>query len=66
MVVLTLIFRAINLPNGHDETQPAHYTADPTDGPVPGQAAAAVPSMLRNGRVEQDRAPVVGRHRAPD
>jgi SSS family solute:Na+ symporter len=33
-VVLTLIFRAIRLPNGYDETRPAHYSADPVDGPA--------------------------------
>jgi SSS family solute:Na+ symporter len=31
-VVLTLIFRALRLPEGADETAPAHYTADPPDG----------------------------------
>jgi SSS family solute:Na+ symporter len=38
-IVLTLIFRALKLPAGADETQPAHYTADPEDG-----TAAAVPT----------------------
>jgi solute:Na+ symporter, SSS family len=38
-VVLTLIFRALKLPAGADETQPAQYTADPDQG-----AAAAVPT----------------------
>ena len=38
-VVLTFVFRAVKLPAGADETLPAHYTADPTDG-----AAAAVPA----------------------
>ena len=38
-VVLTLIFRAVELPAGTDETLPAQYTADPADG-----AAAAVPA----------------------
>jgi SSS family solute:Na+ symporter len=33
-VVLTLIFRAIRLPNGYDVTRPAHYSADPVDGPA--------------------------------
>jgi solute:Na+ symporter, SSS family len=36
-VVATLVFRAVKLPEGTDETQPAHYTADPEDpaAPVP-------------------------------
>ncbi len=34
-VVLTLIFRAFRLPAGADETQPAHYLADPVVGPAP-------------------------------
>ena len=34
---LTLVLRAFGLPNGHDETLPAHYTADP----IGGTAAAA-------------------------
>ncbi len=33
-VVLTLVFRAARLPAGADETQPAHYTADP-EPPAP-------------------------------
>ena len=33
-VVLTLIFRAIRLPNGYDVTRPAHYSADPVEGPA--------------------------------
>ncbi len=37
-VVLTLVFRAIKLPAGTDETQPANFTADPAAG-----AAGAVP-----------------------
>ena len=30
--VLTLVFRALKLPEGADETQPAHYLADPEPG----------------------------------
>ena len=41
-IVLTLIFRALKLPAGADETQPAQYTADPEDG-----TAAAVPTPAR-------------------
>jgi SSS family solute:Na+ symporter len=33
-VVLTLIFRAIRLPDGYDETRPADYSADPADEPA--------------------------------
>jgi SSS family solute:Na+ symporter len=40
-IVGTLIFRAIKLPAGTDETLPAHYTADPADGPA---AAAPAPA----------------------
>jgi solute:Na+ symporter, SSS family len=42
-VVLTLIFRAMRLPAGTDETQPSHYVADPETSaaaPVPVGAAA--------------------------
>jgi SSS family solute:Na+ symporter len=45
-IVLTPIFRAIKLPAGTDETLPAHYTADPADGPaaaVPAPAATSAP-----------------------
>jgi solute:Na+ symporter, SSS family len=34
-VVLTAASRLLHLPDGTDETQPAHYTADPEEGPVP-------------------------------
>jgi solute:Na+ symporter, SSS family len=33
--VATLVFRAVKLPEGTDETQPAHYTADPDEPSVP-------------------------------
>ena len=42
-VVLTLIFRALRLPAGTDETQPEHYVADPepaTAAPVLAEATA--------------------------
>jgi len=32
-IVLTLIFRAVKVPDGADETSPAQYTADPEAGP---------------------------------
>jgi solute:Na+ symporter, SSS family len=41
-IVLTLIFNAVKLPAGADETSPANYTADPAAGedvPVPAGAA---------------------------
>ena len=34
-VVLTLIFRAVRVPQGADETLPHHYTADPEEAPAP-------------------------------
>jgi SSS family solute:Na+ symporter len=34
-IVLTLIFRAVRVPQGADETLPHHYTADPVDAPAP-------------------------------
>jgi SSS family solute:Na+ symporter len=43
-VVLTLVFRAVKLPGGSDETRPEHYVADPepaTAEPVPVAAGAA-------------------------
>jgi SSS family solute:Na+ symporter len=33
-VVLTVVARLVHLPDGPDETQPAHYTADPEEAPV--------------------------------
>ena len=42
--VLTLVFRALRLPEGADETQPDHYLADPAPGPAeaaPGTAETA-------------------------
>ena len=45
-IVGTLIFRAIKLPAGTDETLPGHYTADPAEGPaaaVPAPAATTAP-----------------------
>ncbi|MGI9005975.1 MAG: hypothetical protein ACR2FU_07225 [Streptosporangiaceae bacterium] len=41
-LVLTLIFRALRLPEGADETEPSHYTADPEHG-----EAIAVPAMTQ-------------------
>jgi SSS family solute:Na+ symporter len=45
-VLLTLVFRAVRLPAGTDETRPAQYTADPVEGPaaeVPAPAATGAP-----------------------
>jgi solute:Na+ symporter, SSS family len=45
--VLTLVFRAVKLPAGTDETQPSHYTYDPEDGeaaPVPAGAGTGTPA----------------------
>jgi solute:Na+ symporter, SSS family len=39
-VVLTLVFRAVKLPAGADETLPEHYTADPENTPVAVPATA--------------------------
>jgi solute:Na+ symporter, SSS family len=33
-VLLTLVFRAMRLPDGYDETRPADYLADPVHGPA--------------------------------
>jgi solute:Na+ symporter, SSS family len=33
-VVLTLVFRAARVPDGYDETRPAHYNVDPVDVPA--------------------------------
>ncbi len=43
-VVLTVVFRAVKLPGGSDETRPEHYVADPepaTTEKVPVVAGAA-------------------------
>jgi solute:Na+ symporter, SSS family len=34
-IVLTVLFRAMRLPDGYDETRLADYTADPADEPAP-------------------------------
>ena len=40
-VLFTLVFRAMRLPDGYDETRPADYLADP----VPGSAIPAIPAV---------------------
>jgi solute:Na+ symporter, SSS family len=40
-IVLTLVFRAVRLPAGTDETQPAQYTADPVAAPAAAVRAPA-------------------------
>jgi solute:Na+ symporter, SSS family len=42
VVILTLVFKAVRLPEGTDETLPQQYTADPADGPAPAPAAAGL------------------------
>jgi solute:Na+ symporter, SSS family len=42
--VLTLIFNAVHLPAGTDETQPAQFTADPEEAPVTVPVGAGVES----------------------
>jgi len=32
--VLTLVFRAARVPDGYDETRPAHYVVDPVNAPA--------------------------------
>jgi hypothetical protein len=49
-VLLTLLFRAMRLPDGYDETRPADYLADP----VPGSAVpAAGPQRVLPGAAFQ-------------
>jgi SSS family solute:Na+ symporter len=44
-IVLTLVFRAVRLPAGTDETEPSNYTYDPADeAPAPVTAAAGTPA----------------------
>jgi SSS family solute:Na+ symporter len=44
-IVLTLIFRAVRLPAGTDETEPSNYTYDPAEeAPAPVTAAAGTPA----------------------
>jgi solute:Na+ symporter, SSS family len=40
-VAATLLFRALGLPGGADETRPAHYVADPQTPPAPAPEAVA-------------------------
>jgi SSS family solute:Na+ symporter len=42
-VILTLVFKALRVPAGTDETLPHQYTADPADAPAPAPAGAGVP-----------------------
>jgi solute:Na+ symporter, SSS family len=42
VVILSLVFRAVRLPEGADETLPQQYTADPADGQAPAPAAAGL------------------------
>jgi hypothetical protein len=43
-VLLTLVFRAMRLPDGYDETRPADYLADPVPGSaIPAGAAGPAP-----------------------
>jgi solute:Na+ symporter, SSS family len=46
--VLTLILLALQVPNGHDETQPGYYTTDPAG---PASAVPVLPAL-----------PILGRH----
>jgi SSS family solute:Na+ symporter len=43
-VVLTFAARLLHLPGGTDETQPAHYTADPQGAPAPAAPVPAAPA----------------------
>jgi len=70
----TLLFRVTGVPNGHDETRPEHYTADPGGAP-PGQAAGFPapgrhrrpgPDSLRGGRARQASPAAAARPRAPE
>jgi hypothetical protein len=42
VVILTLVFKAVRLPEGTDETLPQQYTADPADAPAPAPAVAGL------------------------
>jgi SSS family solute:Na+ symporter len=46
---LTLLFRVMKLPNGHDETQPGEYTAEPKGAPPP-EPARLRPLLPRRPR----------------
>jgi solute:Na+ symporter, SSS family len=41
---LTVLFRAMKLSNGHDETQPGNYTAEPKGAPLP--EPARIPPLV--------------------
>jgi SSS family solute:Na+ symporter len=41
-VILTLIFKAVRVPAGADETLPHHYTADPVQAPAPTPAGVGL------------------------
>ena len=74
-VVLTLVFGVTGVPNGHDETVPEHYTADP-EGPPPEQAAgvpapgrhrrAPLPGALQDGHAERPAPAPTAPPRTPD
>jgi solute:Na+ symporter, SSS family len=42
VVILTLVFKAVRLPEGTDETLPQQYTADPAAAPAPAPAVAGL------------------------
>jgi hypothetical protein len=41
-VILTVVFRALKVPQGSDETLPHQYTADPADAPTPAPAGVGL------------------------
>jgi solute:Na+ symporter, SSS family len=41
-VILTLVFKAVRVPAGTDETRPQEYTADPAETPAPTPAAVGL------------------------
>jgi hypothetical protein len=41
-VILTLIFKTAEVPEGADETLPHEYTADPAEAPAPASASVGL------------------------
>jgi SSS family solute:Na+ symporter len=54
-VILTLIFKAVRVPEGADETAPREYTADPPEAPAAAPAGVGVGSAGAAGDLPRRR-----------
>jgi len=64
--LLTVIFRAIGLQDGYDETRPADYVADPATAPATkAKPKVKPPAYPANGRAKPPAYPANGRAKPP-